>query len=90
MCGAASDCLSGVCESGACAAPSCTDAVQNGDEAEVDCGGACQPCETRTGGYAGGAVCAASTASGTPGAPLALVVLAALGLIVRSRTRRRR
>ncbi len=32
--------LSGVCWSGICEAPTCTDGVKNGDEAGVDCGGA--------------------------------------------------
>jgi hypothetical protein len=35
------DCASGVCKSGMCQAPSCSDQVQNQDEAGVDCGGAC-------------------------------------------------
>ena len=34
-------CASRVCSAGACAAPSCGDGVQNGDERGVDCGGAC-------------------------------------------------
>jgi hypothetical protein len=29
---------------GSCAAPSCDDAVRNGGETEVDCGGECEPC----------------------------------------------
>ena len=46
MCKAAADCLSGVCDaiSGKCAAPSCTDKVQNGGETDVDCGGSCPAC----------------------------------------------
>lgn len=45
-CGLNSDCASHVCNSsvGTCAAPSCTDHVQNGDETDVDCGGSCSPC----------------------------------------------
>jgi hypothetical protein len=52
-CAKASDCLSHVCMSpgaglpNACQAPTCTDGVQNGDEAGIDCGGAtsmCPPC----------------------------------------------
>jgi hypothetical protein len=33
------DCVSGVCKSGRCAAPTCTDGVQNGNETDKDCGG---------------------------------------------------
>lgn len=44
LCKAASDCDSSVCKSGACAAPSCTDGVKNGDEINIDCGGACPAC----------------------------------------------
>ena len=42
-CRFASDCNSGVCapDSSTCAAPSCTDGRQNGDETGVDCGGSC-------------------------------------------------
>jgi hypothetical protein len=35
------DCSSLVCNLGICAAPSCSDGVQNGNETDVDCGGAC-------------------------------------------------
>jgi hypothetical protein len=41
-CGANDDCLSGVCGGGVpktCQPPTCTDAVQNGDELAPDCGG---------------------------------------------------
>src|SRR5690606_30798392 len=86
-CGAPFDCASGVCESETCAAPSCGDGVRNGDETDVDCGGACEPC--LDGGHAGGASCATSTAPGTRGVPLALLVLVALALIVRSSRSRR-
>lgn len=40
-CNTASDCASGVCTSGTCAAATCTDGAQNGDETDVDCGGSC-------------------------------------------------
>lgn len=44
-CGSASDCASKNCENGECAAPTCTDALQNGEESDVDCGGAvCDGC----------------------------------------------
>lgn len=42
-CVAADDCESGVCTGGACQAPAPDDGVQNGDEADVDCGGASAP-----------------------------------------------
>jgi hypothetical protein len=38
-CGAAGDCASAVCAGGFCASPACNDAVQNGGESAVDCGG---------------------------------------------------
>ena len=42
---AAASCPSGVCASGACQPPTCTDHVKNGDETGVDCGGpTCPPC----------------------------------------------
>jgi hypothetical protein len=37
----ATDCQSKVCTAGACAVPSCTDGVQNGNETSPDCGGGC-------------------------------------------------
>jgi hypothetical protein len=46
-CKGANDCGSGVCDatSGSCAAPTCGDGVQNGDETGVDCGGpSCPEC----------------------------------------------
>jgi hypothetical protein len=38
-----SDCISEICNTkmNVCIAPTCTDGVQNGDETDVDCGGAC-------------------------------------------------
>jgi len=40
-----SDCVSGVCQNGFCASPSCSDGVQNGSETSTDCGGgSCPPC----------------------------------------------
>lgn len=39
-----SDCLSLVCEAGACALPTCTDGVTNGAETDVDCGGSSNLC----------------------------------------------
>lgn len=36
-----SDCLSAVCWTGQCQAPTCSDGVQNGDEGGWDCGGTC-------------------------------------------------
>lgn len=38
------DCASGVCDGGACAAPTCTDGVKNGEEIDADCGGPCPKC----------------------------------------------
>ncbi len=43
-CGEAGGCVSQVCVGGLCAAPACNDHVRNGDEADVDCGGACPDC----------------------------------------------
>src|SRR5690606_23685710 len=45
-CSGGSDCTTGNCDSGTCAAvsASCTDGVQNGTETDVDCGGSCGPC----------------------------------------------
>lgn len=44
MCRAGSDCASSSCVGDACAAPTCADGVANGDESDVDCGGACPAC----------------------------------------------
>ncbi|MBW2979893.1 hypothetical protein KY360_00570 [Candidatus Woesearchaeota archaeon] len=38
-------CDSGWCDDGFCAATSCDDNIENGDETDVDCGGDCDPCE---------------------------------------------
>ncbi|AUX33862.1 uncharacterized protein SOCE836_060260 [Sorangium cellulosum] len=38
-CRTGADCTSGVCWSGACEAPTCSDGVKNGDETGIDCGG---------------------------------------------------
>jgi formylglycine-generating enzyme required for sulfatase activity len=59
-CAANDDCRTGVCAQTACQASSNTDAVKNGDETDVDCGGAAGP------GCANGKACAsaASCASG--------------------------
>jgi hypothetical protein len=42
-CTDADDCSSGVCTAGKCQAPTYTDGVKNGDETDVDCGGAAAP-----------------------------------------------
>jgi formylglycine-generating enzyme required for sulfatase activity len=39
-CAAATDCESAVCTGGKCQVPSGTDGVKNGDESDIDCGGA--------------------------------------------------
>ena len=39
ICRAGSDCDTGVCTSGRCAPPSCTDGVKNQGESDIDCGG---------------------------------------------------
>jgi hypothetical protein len=44
-CASGTDCASGVCSNGTCAAPTCADAVKNGSETDVDCGGTdCSAC----------------------------------------------
>ena len=51
-CGKSADCLSGVCDpkTSTCQEPTCTDKVKNGDETDVDCGGAtCPACATGLG-----------------------------------------
>jgi hypothetical protein len=46
-CAVPTDCVSGVCTAGRCAAPACDDGLRNGDETDVDCGGICgDTCET--------------------------------------------
>ena len=45
-CAANTDCISGVCTNNVCQAPTCEDNVLNGDETDVDCGGAiCNACD---------------------------------------------
>jgi len=45
VCAANTDCLSGFCNNGLCAAPTCDDQVKNGNETDADCGGGlCLPC----------------------------------------------
>ena len=45
QCLAGTDCVTGVCAAGACAAATCTDKAKNGIETDVDCGGGdCPPC----------------------------------------------
>jgi hypothetical protein len=44
-CQSGADCQSGVCQGQKCQAPTCTDTLKNGDESDVDCGGAkCPGC----------------------------------------------
>jgi hypothetical protein len=44
-CGGDGDCLDHLCNgaTGECSAPACDDGVENGDETDLDCGGACGP-----------------------------------------------
>ncbi len=58
-CSVGGDCTSGVCTGGVCQPPACNDHVQNGTEADVDCGVACpgQPC-ANTSKCVGAADCA--------------------------------
>jgi len=44
-CSEGDDCDSGICDDGACAEASCDDGVRNGDESDIDCGGACEACD---------------------------------------------
>jgi hypothetical protein len=68
------DCATFVCRAGCCAAPSCSDRVANGDESDVDCGGACAGrCEAGQGCRSAGDCelgleCPASRARCTPAA----------------------
>jgi hypothetical protein len=41
QCKGAGDCLSHVCTGGLCQPPTCSDAITNGNETDVDCGGTC-------------------------------------------------
>ncbi len=43
MCKVKTDCVSGVCTGGKCAAPTCADKVMNGKETDIDCGGGTCP-----------------------------------------------
>src|SRR4051795_12158867 len=44
-CGIGPDCLSKVCTGGKCPNPTCSDTVKNGNETDIDCGGAaCSKC----------------------------------------------
>jgi hypothetical protein len=70
-CRADLDCSSGLFCGGAglCAAPSCSDQSQNGDETDADCGGSCPPCAPG-GTCVGAADCASQRcASGVCAAP---------------------
>jgi hypothetical protein len=42
-CLSGTDCESQVCSGGSCQPPTCNDGVHNGDETDVDCGGATCP-----------------------------------------------
>jgi hypothetical protein len=44
MCANNTDCTSGKCTGGTCAAPTCSDSVKNQGEGDVDCGGPCSGC----------------------------------------------
>jgi hypothetical protein len=71
VCSLASDCTSGVCKSGVCQVPTCTDVTKNGAETDIDCGGGtCSKCVIGktcsvgtdcTTSYCQGGVCAAAT-----------------------------
>jgi hypothetical protein len=64
-CHNATDCQAGVCLAGVCAAPSCSDAVQNGQESDVDCGGSCAKC-AKAHKCKGDADCDSAFCGGTP------------------------
>jgi len=76
-CSSAADCLNKVCSGmpKKCAAPTCMDGFKNGDETDVDCGGACgatcgpaQSCSKNgdcKGGTCTGSTCAESCSDGT-------------------------
>ena len=53
-CGGGADCASLVCTATLCVAASCSDSVKNGNETDVDCGGACPAC-TKVGAVCSGA-----------------------------------
>jgi plastocyanin len=50
-CAVDDDCASTYCDESVlqCATPACDDVVKNGDETDVDCGGACEPCGNGSG-----------------------------------------
>ncbi len=48
-CNTKTDCLEGVCSSGVCLAPTCSDKVRNGFETDIDCGGDCPRCSVGKG-----------------------------------------
>jgi hypothetical protein len=59
-------CASGVCTAGACAAPLCNDAVKNGAETDLDCGGATCGATCTAGKLCGGNTdCAANRCEGS-------------------------
>lgn len=67
-CGNPADCTSGVCSGNplVCQAPTCMDAVENGDETDVDCGGpTCAECADGE-GCATGDDCTSGVCSGDP------------------------
>ena len=64
-CDGGSDCASGLCSGGVCAAqPTCSDGVKNGNETDVDCGGGtCTGCANGK-SCNGGSDCASGLCSG--------------------------
>jgi len=67
-CSNGADCMSGVCTSGTCQAPTCNDGVLNGSELAVDCGGACPSgCPTGTDCASNGDCTAPDTCDPTQG-----------------------
>jgi len=70
-CAVAADCLNGICgANGTCTPASCSDALKNGNESDVDCGGSCAAAPTSQ-------PCAAGQMCGTSGANCASGVCAA-------------
>ena len=74
-CGAHGDCLSGVCKTAKCQPPSCGDAIKNGDETAIDCGGCVTSCDDGE-----GCVVHADCASGICKAQLCQSVLCGDGM----------